>query len=203
MQFDSPTSEPYTFPPLGNLATSAREPTIRPPGRWERGVWMLCFWFTFLVTLLQLSVGGLFIYATVKSDRPLFFTGNRLVWQLAHETSFVLDCMFSVLTAPLMLYAFDKARTHGLQLSWYFIAWLLTRCLFTATFLICAFVLWLEKAGRYEQLMVFGFLRVVVFNLPFAAMLPGLLLVHAERQYPPETPDAKLTEPEEPINPLA
>ena len=196
--------DPVPFPPLGNLAASAREPSYRPPGRWERGIWMLRFWFTFLVTLLQLSIGGRSIYAAANVGRPLLFSGNRLPrtrprnglrarlsFQRAHRA---VPC-----STPS-----TKGRTQGLQLSWYFIAWLLTRCFFTAMFLISAPSSsgW-SAAGRHEQLIVFGFLRVVVFNLPFAALLPGLLLVHAERQYPPEPPDAKLTEPEEPINPLA
>src|SRR5262245_25353297 len=102
--------------PTPSWATSTR-PVIRQVGKWERRVWMVCFWATFITAMVQAAMAALFVLGTGHADAGSLLSptaGNSATVQLAFSMTsgwgMIIDLAIAVVFAPLGMWAFGRAR---------------------------------------------------------------------------------------------
>jgi len=174
---------------------------MRQVGKWERRVWMVCFWATFITAMVQAAMAALFVLGTGRDDGGSLLlptTGNSVAVQLAFSITsgwgMIIDLVIGVIVAPLGLWAFGRARS-GRQFVWPLLVWLITRILSFAVIvtsvgiLISATVvnvaaLWGSRMVAMGPRFAIGVLRtrVGLFELPLWLLLIGLPIVFIERR---------------------
>ena len=191
-----------------NKSKPAHQPSWRAPtkpaiwqiGKWERCVWMVCFWATFITAMVQAAMAALFVIGTGRDDGGSLLTataGNSASVQFALSVTsgwgMIIDLAIGVIVAPLGLWAFGRARS-GRQFTWPLAAWLVTRILSIAVIvtsvgiLLSATVvnvaaLWGSRMVAMGPRFAIGVLRtrVGLFELPLWLLLVGLPIVFIER----------------------
>src|SRR5262245_54439213 len=177
--------------PTPSWRTPAKLP-IRRVGKWERRVWMVCFWATFITAMVQAAMAALFVLGTGRGDGGSLLSptaGNSAAVQLAFSITsgwgMIVDLAVGVLVAPLGLWAFGRARS-GRQYLWPLVAWLITRILSIAVIVISIRILisatvvnvaalWgsrmMATGSRFALAVVRA--RVALFELPLWLLVIG------------------------------
>ncbi len=196
-----------------NQSKTAQQPTprwanpapaaVRSVGKWERRVWMVCFWATFITAMVQAAMAALFVLGTGRADGSSLLSptaGNSAAVQLAFSTTsgwgMIIDLAIGVLVAPVGLWAFGRARS-GRQFVWPLVAWLITRILSIAVIVVSMGTLieatvvnvaapWGSRMMAMSPHFAVKVLRtrVGLFELPLWLLLLGLPFVFIERRRP-------------------
>lgn len=186
--------------PTPSWATPTK-PAMRQVGKWERRVWMACFWATFITAMVQAAMAALFVLGTGRADGSSLLSptaGNSPAVQLAFSITsgwgMIVDLAIGVIVAPLGLWAFGRARS-GRPYVWPLATWLTTRILSIAVIvtslgiLISATVVnvaapWGSRMVAMVPHFAIGVLRtrVGLFELPLWLLLIGAPIVFIERR---------------------
>jgi hypothetical protein len=177
------------------------KPAFGSVGKWERRVWMVCFWATFITAMVQAAMAALFFLATSRADGGSLLSataGNSAAVQLAFSITsgwgMIIDLVIGVIVAPLGLWAFGRARS-GQPFVWPLAIWLVTRVLSGAvvvnsvSVLVAATVVnvtapWGSRMVPMAPRFAIGVLRtrVGLFELPLWLLVIGLPIVLIERR---------------------
>ena len=195
----------------GSESKNARQPTpiwARPAptasgqiGKWERRVWMVCFWATFITAMVQAAIAALFVLGTGRADGESLLSptaGNSAAVQLAFSITsgwgMIVDLAAGAVVAPLGMWAFGRARS-GRPFVWPLAIWLVTRLLsiavvvYSLSVLVAATVVnvaapWGSRMVPMVPRYAIGVLRIRVglFELPLWLLVIGLPIVVIERR---------------------
>jgi hypothetical protein len=180
---------------------SPTRPAVRDIGKWERRVWMVCFWATFITAMVQATMATLFVLGTGRADGSSLLmptAGNSAAVQLAFSITsgwgMIIELTIAVVVAPLGLWAFGRARSgrsYALPLA----AWLVTRilsiavnvislCVLMSATVVNVAALWGSRMMAMGPRFAVGVLRIRVglFELPLWLLLIGLPIVFIERR---------------------
>jgi hypothetical protein len=176
------------------------KPVMRHVGTWERRVWMVCFWATFITAMVQAAMAALFVLGTGHADGGSLLSptaGNSAAVQLAFSITsgwgMIVDLAIGVAVAPLGLWAFGRARS-GRQYLWPLSAWLITRilsisvivislCVLLSATIVNVAALWGSRMMAMGPHFALGVLRtrVGLFELPLWLLAIGFPIVFIER----------------------
>jgi hypothetical protein len=194
------TDDPYSFEPLPTANSSPLPPPLPPRiSKWQERAWMVCFWSTFIWSLLQFGLGFLVLSAATPlspaDDEPLTLLVTW-IWSKGMFADLFLAGVGSLIAA----YAFARARA-GKSCIVPVIIWLATRIPILIVLVISFFVLKQADAANFyysrtrvpwEALPI----RVFCFNLPLWIFLFCAGLIWFVRREPPLR-----TRPTEPFAP--
>jgi hypothetical protein len=169
----------------------AARPMVWDIGKWERRVWMVCFWASFITATIQvLIVGFLLFISSWRAFNPT--RGHWLIellapawqqpmwwWFVRERIGVILDFSLSIVAAPLAMYGFARAR-KGIWRRVPLYSWLVSRIACAAILLACEVELRLQGEPTSVLAPTFAF-RVLLFDAPIWLWILGVVVIRWER----------------------
>ena len=138
-------------------------------------IWMVCFWSTFILAMIQALLVGLLIFGlrpSIFSDQnPFTLPLNRFAWFWL-APGYAIDFAIGALLAPFALYGFENARRGYGVWPTSLAFWLIGHVVLTLVNLWAIWFLW----GAVVADALWGVLivRIFIANIPIWLWLCGM-----------------------------